>query len=184
MWIFAYWRFFKKIGRSYKVQPCLLKQESEHDEIYEDNWEAKEDEWLLYPKNDVLSTAFSYARYAKCMEELTRFGMKNSLTLPSLANKCLNSLWDENDEPIHTYNDEFMRCYVRQSIKGGRCSALNQYYKSNISDEVFDNISKELDINGNICENLDNYFEYTNNYREIIENEYDSLFDDYRDNDE
>ena len=52
----------KHIGRSYKLQPCLLKQELEHDEIFEDNWEEKENEWLPYLENDVLSTAFSYAR--------------------------------------------------------------------------------------------------------------------------
>ena len=27
---------FKNIGESYKLQPCLLKQELEHDDIYED----------------------------------------------------------------------------------------------------------------------------------------------------
>ena len=43
------------------------------------------------------------------MEEITGFGMKNSLTLPSLANKYLNSLRDENDEPIYTYTDPFLR---------------------------------------------------------------------------
>ena len=59
------------------------------------------------------------------MEELTRFGM-NRLTSPSLANKYFNSLRDENDEPIYTHNDQFMRHFVRQSVKGGRCSALNQ----------------------------------------------------------
>ena len=42
------------------------------------------------------------------MEELTNFGMKNSLTLPWLANKSFNSLGDENDEPIYTYTDPFM----------------------------------------------------------------------------
>ena len=51
------------------------------------------------------------------MEELTEFGMKNSLTLPSLANKYFNSLRDENDEPIYTYSDPFMRNFVRKAIK-------------------------------------------------------------------
>ena len=50
----------KNIGKSYKLQPCLLKQELEHDEIFEDNWEEKENQRLPYLKNDVLSTAFSY----------------------------------------------------------------------------------------------------------------------------
>ena len=154
----------QKMGRSYKLQENLLKKELEHDEIFEDNWEEKENEWLPYLKNDVLSTAFSYARYSKGMEELTGFGMKNSLILPALANKYFHSLWDESDEPIYTYNDEFMRHFVRQSIKGGRCSALNQYYKSNISNEVFNFVSKEEDINvnDNVCEILDKNFEYTN----------------------
>ena len=117
----------ENIGKSYKLQPFLLKQELEHDETFEDNWEEKENERLPYLKKDVLSTAFSYARYSKRMEELTGFGMKNSLILPALANKFFNSLMDESDEPIYPYNDEYLRHFVRQSIKGGRCSALNQY---------------------------------------------------------
>ena len=64
------------------------------------------------------------------MQELIGFGMKNRITLPSLANKYFNSLRDENDEPFYTYTDPFMRHFVKQSIKRGRCSALNQYYKS------------------------------------------------------
>ena len=98
------------------------------------------------------------------MEELTGYWMKNSLTLPALANKLFNSLREENDEAIYTYNDEFMRHFVRQSIKGGRCSALNQYYKSNISQKVFNIISKELNVigNDNVFEIINKYFEYTN----------------------
>ena len=76
-----------------------------------------------------------------------------------------------------------MRHFVRQGIKGGRCSALNQYYKSNISQEVFNIISKELNANDNdnVWEIIDKYFEYTNKQRKIIEDEYDSKFKDYRD---
>ena len=60
-----------------------------------------------------------------------------------------------------------MRHFVRQSIKGGRCSALNQYYKSNISQEVFNITSKELNVNGNdnVCEIINKHFEYTNEQR-------------------
>ena len=104
--------------------------------------------------------------------------------MPSFANKHFNSLRDESDEPIYTYNDEFKRHFVRQSIKGGRCLALNQYYKSNNSDEVFNSISKELDINGNVCEILEKYFDYTNKHRKKIENDFNSQFNDYRENDE
>ena len=60
------------------------------------------------------------------MEKLTRFRMNKSTTLPSLIYKYFNCLRNENDETIYTYNDEHMRCFVRQSIKDGRCTALNQ----------------------------------------------------------
>ena len=118
------------------------------------------------------------------MEELAGFGMKNSLTLPSLANKNFNSSTDENDETIYTYNDEYKRHFVRKSIKGGRCASYNQYYISSISDEVINIISQELNVKGNICEILEKYPEYTNKQTKIIESGYDSQFKGYRDNDE
>ena len=172
---------FKKIGQSYKLQESLLKKELEHDEIYEDTWKAKDNEWLPYVKNDVLSTAFCYARYTMGMEELTEFGMKNSLTLPSLANKYFNSLRDENDEPIYTYIDPFMRNFVRKAIKGGRCNAFNKYYKSENSDKVFNIISKKLNVNGNICDLLEKYFEFLNKYEKQYAKEFNSKYHDYRD---
>ena len=59
-----------------------------------------------------------------------------------------------------------MRHFVRQSIKGGRCSALNQYYKSNISQEVFNIISKKLNVN-----DKDNVWEIINNLNIQMNNE-------------
>ena len=61
------------------------------------------------------------------MEEIAAFGMEKSLTLPSFANKYFICLRDENDEPICTYNDEYMRHFVRKFIKGGRCASYNPY---------------------------------------------------------
>ena len=68
--------------------------------------------------------------------------MKNSLILASLVIKSFNSLRDENDEPTYTSDDEYMRWFVRQSSKGGRCSALNRSYESIISDEIFNSMSE------------------------------------------
>ena len=118
------------------------------------------------------------------MEELTGFGMKNSLTLPSLANKYFNSLRDENDEPIYTYADPYMRNFVRKAIKGGRCNAFNQHYKSENSNEVFNIISKELNVNGNICDILEKYFEFLNKLEKQYTKEFVSKYDDHRDIDQ
>ena len=51
--------------------------------------------------------------------------------------------------------------------------------KSTISDEVYNFISKKLDINGCICEILDKHSEYTNKHKKRIEDEYDSQFKDH-----
>ena len=48
-----------------------------HDEITGDIYMDKTDEWVDYVKNDVLSTAFSYAGFSKAMEEITGFSMKD-----------------------------------------------------------------------------------------------------------
>ena len=53
------------------------------------------------------------------MEEITGFGMKDCLSIPGLGWKYFNSLRTEEDEPINTYNDKYMRWFVRQSIKTG-----------------------------------------------------------------
>ena len=74
-----------------------------------------------------------------------------------------------------------MRHFVRQSIKQGRCNAFNQHYKSEISDEVFDFISKELDINGDMCEISEKYFKFLGKYEKRYAKEFDSKYDDYRD---
>ena len=119
----------KKLGKTFKMPKELLKTEMDHDGIDENNCKDKKDEWLPYVKNDVLCTAYSYARYIKAMEEITGFSLKDCLSLPGLGWKYFNSLRTE-DEPIYTYDDKYMRWFVRQSIKGGRVFAFNQYYKS------------------------------------------------------
>ena len=114
------------------------------------------------------------------MEELTGFGMKNSLTLPSLVNKYFISLKDENDEPIYTYTDPFMRNFIRKAIKGGRCNAFNKHYKSENSDEVVIIILKELNVSGIICDIPEKYFELLNKHEKQYTKEFDSNYDDYR----
>ena len=85
----------KKVGKTFKLQQDLLKTEMNHDEIDANNYRNIENEWLDYVKNDVICTSFSYARYTKAMEEITRFGMKDCLSLLGLEWKYFNSLRTE-----------------------------------------------------------------------------------------
>ena len=119
-----------------------------HDENDENNWRDKKDECLPYVKNDVLCTAHSYAQYCGAMQEITGFSMKDCLSLPGLGWKFFNSLRIEENEPVYTYNDKYMRWFVRQSTKGGRVCAFNQYYKSKKCDDILEIISKEINVRG------------------------------------
>ena len=170
----------KKLGKTFELPKELLKTEIDHDDIDADNYKDKKDIWLPYVKNDVLCTAYSYARYIKAMEEITEFSMKDCLSLAGLGWKYFNSLRTEEDEPIYTYNDKYMRWFVRQSIKGGRVCAFNQYYKSNHFEDIKRILSKELEVKGCIYDIIEEYMRYKKKYYDVYEKEYESQFDDYR----
>ena len=174
----------KNLGKTFKLPKELLKTEMNHNDIDENNWKNRKDEWLPYVKNDVLCTSYCYARYNKCMEEITRFSMKDCLSLPGLGWNYFNSLRTEEDEPIYTYYDKYIRWFVRQSVKGGRVGAFNQYYKSNYFDVIKRILSKELGVKGNIYDIIEEYLRYKKKYYEKFEKEYKSQFNDYRDENE
>ena len=171
----------KNLGKIFKLPKELLKIEMNHDDIDDDNYKDKKDIWLPYVKNDVLCTAYSYARYIKAMEEITGFSMKDCLSLPGLGWKYFDSLRTEEDELIYTYNDKYMRWFVRQSIKGGRVCAFNQKYKSKHCDNILKLINKELAVKGSVYDTIEAYAEYKNKHFKIFEKEYEDQFDDYRD---
>ena len=50
-----------------------------------------------------------------------------------------------------------MRWFVRQSIKGRRECASNQYYKSKTCDDILNHISKELKVKVNIYNTIEAY---------------------------
>ena len=155
-----------------------------HDEILYNNYKDKKDEWLPYVKNDVLSTAFSYARYCKAMGEITGFSIKDCLSAPGLGWKNFNSMRDENDEPIYTYIVKHMRWFGCQSIKGGRVCAFNHYYKPKICEDVLKVLSEELIVKGNVYDVIESYIKYKNDHLKIIMRKYENQFNDYRDKDE
>ena len=171
----------KKLGKTFKLPKELLKTEMNHDDIDGDNYKDKKDIWLPYVKNDVLCTAYSYARYITAMEEITGFSMKECLSLPGLEWKYFNSLRTEEDEPIYTYNDKYMRWFIRQSIRGGRVCSFNQYYKSDHYNDIVKILSKELGVKGNIYDIIEEYLRYKKKHYEKFEKEYESQFIDYRD---
>ena len=117
------------------------------------------------------------------MEEITGFSMKDCHSLLGLGWKYFNSLRTEEDDPIYTYNDKYMRWFVRQSIKRGRVCVFNQYYESKKGDDILKIISEDLKVKGNIHDEIETYLKYKNKHFEIFEKEYENQFIDYRDED-
>ena len=91
---------------------------------------------------------------------------------------------DANDEPIYTYNDKYMSWFVRQNIKGGRVCSFNQYYKSKICDDALKILSEELNVKGNVYDNIESYMKYKIKHFRVFEKENENQFDDYTDEDE
>ena len=114
------------------------------------------------------------------MQEITGFSMKDCLSLPGLGLKYFISSRTEGDEPIYTYNDKYMRWFVRQAAYGGRVCAFNQYNKSKSCDVILKIISKELCVKGNDHDIIEAYMEYKNKHFKIFEKEYENQFNDYR----
>ena len=54
----------------------------------------------------------------------------------------------ENDEPIYTFNDKYLRHFIGQNVKGGRICAFDQYYKSKTFRDVLKNLPQNLKIKG------------------------------------
>ena len=150
------------------------------DDVDGNTYNDKKDFWSPYVEMDVLSTSYCYARYSKAVQEITGFSMKDCLSLPGLEFKYFNSLRTDQDELIYTYNDKYMRHFVKQAAYGGRVCAFNQYYKSKICDDILNIISKELNVEGNTHEKIEAYMNYKNEHIKVFEKEYEDQFDDYR----
>ena len=146
--------------------------------------QIKKDDWLDYVKQDVLCTAFSYARYCEILSERTVFSVKDCLSLPGLGWKYFNSLRSEEDEPINTHNDKHMRWSVRQSFFGGRVCTFNQYYKSKKCEKFLKLISEELNLKGKVYDIIEAYIKYKKDHSKSFEGGYENEFDDYRKRDQ
>ena len=78
------------------------------------------------------------------MQKLTGFGMKDCLLFPGLGCKHFNRLTEEDDEPLNTYDDKYMRDFEQQSFKGGKVCAHNQYYYSKSFDKILKCLAEEF----------------------------------------
>ena len=63
------------------------------------------------------------------MQNMKGFGNKNCLIEASLGWKCFGIY--NKDREFLTFNDKYVRDFIRKPIKSGRVAALNRYFESN-----------------------------------------------------
>ena len=169
----------EKIGKEYGLQPELLKGEMDHSLINKNNFAELRHIWEPYLISDVLCLAFIYARHSMEMQKMTGFGIKDCLTEASLGWKCFGTY--NKDGEFYTFNDKYVRDFIRKSIKGGRVGAFNRYFESNQFDEIMSTIKKHLKINDNEISNIiDKYLKYINTKRNEFKLEFENGEKDYR----
>ena len=169
----------EKIGREYGLQPELVKGEIEHSVINKSNFTELRHVWEPYLKLDVLCLAFIYARHSMEMQKMSGFGIKDCLTEASLGWTCFGIY--NKDRGYYTFNDKYVRDFIRKSIKGGRVAALNRYFESNQCEEILNIIKKHLKLDDNeISKIFDEYLKYINIKRDGYKLELQNAEKDYR----
>ena len=169
----------EKIGKEYGLQPELLKGEMDHSLINKNNFAELRHIWEPYLISDVLCLAFIYARHSMEMQKMTGFGIKDCLTEASLGWKCFGTY--NKDGEFYTFNNKYVRDFIRKSIKGGRVGAFNRYFESNQCEEILNTIKKHLKINDDEISNLiDKYLKYINTKRDEFKTEFENGEKDYR----
>ena len=169
----------EKIGKEYELQPELLKGEIEHSIINKNNFAELRHIWEPYLVSDVLCLAFIYARHSMEMQKMSGFGIKDCLTEASLGWKCFGTY--NKDREFYTFNDKYVRDFIRKSIKGGIVGAFNRYFESNQFDEIMSTIKKHLKLNDNeISKIIDKYLKYINIKREEFKLKFENGEKDYR----
>ena len=76
-----------------------------------------------------------------------------------------------------------MRWFVRQSLKGERVCAFNQYCKPYTCDDLLGIITEELTVKVKNYDDIEACLKYKKKHFKVFEKEYESKFNEYRDED-
>ena len=107
---------FGKIGKEYRFQPQLLKEEIEHSVNNKTKFAGLRHIWEPHLRLDVLCLAFVYARHSMEMQIMSGFGIEDYLTEASLGWKCFGTY--NKDREFYTFNDKYEILFKNQSKVG------------------------------------------------------------------
>ena len=93
------------------------------------------------------------------LQTLSGFGIQDCLTEASLGRERFGTY--NKDREFYTFNDKYVRDFIRKPIKRGRVAALNRDFESSQCEERLITIKKLLQINDNeLLDKVDEYLKY------------------------
>ena len=105
--------------------------------------------------------------------------IKACLTEASLGWKCFGEF--NKDREFYTFNDKYVRDFIRKTIKSGEIAAFNRYFESNQCEEILNTIQKHLYKKDNeILKIVDEYLKYFKIKRDEFRLEIENGEKDYR----
>ena len=90
--------------------------------------------------------SFIHSRHTMNNSGKSVFGMKHSLSHPTLGRKKFTSTRLKDDESIYIYTEKYIHHLLRQPMKGGEVGGSKQNYTSDNSNNTFINFRKELNV--------------------------------------
>ena len=88
-------------------------------------YKRNEKQWKRCLIDNVLGLAYVISKHGNCVQKITGVSYKNSLTEAAPAWSWLRNYLKEEDESFYTPKDEYVRNFIRETVKGVRVIALN-----------------------------------------------------------
>ena len=112
------------------------------------------------------------------MQKMSGSGIKDCITEASLGWKRFGTY--NKDREFYTFNDKYVRDFIRRSNKGGRCAALNRFFESNQCEEFLNTVKKIKIKDNEISKTVDVLLKYITSIREEFKLEFENGEKDYR----
>ena len=112
------------------------------------------------------------------MQKMSGFGIKDCLTEASLGWKGFGT--NNKNKEFYTFNNKYVRDFIRKSIKGGRVGAFNRYFETKQCEEILNIIKNHLKINNEISNIVDEYLKFINIKREEFKLKFENGEKDFR----
>ena len=79
-------------------------------------------------KIDISPLSSIFSEHAIDKSKKAGFGIKGCLYIPSIGSKDFNYTRREYHEDVYAYTDKDMRCFIRQSMKGGKVGTFKENF--------------------------------------------------------